>query len=178
MATHSRVLAWRIPGTGAWWAAVHGVAQSRTRLKQLSSSSSNLFSLPYFEGNTRLHLFHKSRKKKLFLTTVIYGSMKSNALPRASLIVQWLWIHLAVQGTPVGPLVQEDPTSQGATKTMHHNLCSRVQVLQILKLVHLQPILCYKKCHCSEKTTSSPRSPNYKKPVCSNRDALQPKIKL
>src|SRR5574337_504401 len=26
---------------GAWWAAVHGVAQSRTRLKRLSSSSSN-----------------------------------------------------------------------------------------------------------------------------------------
>ena len=30
MATHSSVLAWRIPGTGeAWWAAVYGVAQSR-----------------------------------------------------------------------------------------------------------------------------------------------------
>ena len=27
---------------GAWWAAVHGVAQSRTRLKQLSSSSSSI----------------------------------------------------------------------------------------------------------------------------------------
>ena len=27
---------------GAWWAAVSGVAQSRTRLKRLSSSSSNL----------------------------------------------------------------------------------------------------------------------------------------
>ena len=26
---------------GAWWAAIYGVAQSRTRLKQLSSSSSN-----------------------------------------------------------------------------------------------------------------------------------------
>ena len=25
---------------GAWWAAVYGVAQSQTRLKQLSSSSS------------------------------------------------------------------------------------------------------------------------------------------
>ena len=37
---HSSVLAWRIPGTGgAWWAAVYGVAQSRTRLKWLSSSS-------------------------------------------------------------------------------------------------------------------------------------------
>ena len=28
MATHSSVLASRIPGTGAWWAAVYGVAQS------------------------------------------------------------------------------------------------------------------------------------------------------
>ena len=34
MATHSSVLAWGIPGTGgARWAAVCGVAQSRTRLK-------------------------------------------------------------------------------------------------------------------------------------------------
>ena len=30
MATHSSILAWRIPGTGAWWAAIYGVAQSRT----------------------------------------------------------------------------------------------------------------------------------------------------
>ena len=29
---------------GAWWAAVYGVAQSRTRLKQLSSSSSETLS--------------------------------------------------------------------------------------------------------------------------------------
>ena len=27
MATHSSVLAWRIPGMGAWWAAVYGVAE-------------------------------------------------------------------------------------------------------------------------------------------------------
>ena len=34
MATHSSVLAWRIPGTGgAWWAAVYGIARSWTRLK-------------------------------------------------------------------------------------------------------------------------------------------------
>ena len=32
---------------GAWWAAVYGVSQSRTRLKQLSSSSSSsIISLP------------------------------------------------------------------------------------------------------------------------------------
>ena len=40
MATHSSVLAWRIPGRGSLVAAVYGVTQSRTRLKGLSSSSS------------------------------------------------------------------------------------------------------------------------------------------
>ena len=29
-------------GGGAWWAAVHGVAMSRTQLKRLSSSSSSM----------------------------------------------------------------------------------------------------------------------------------------
>ena len=33
MATHSSILAWRIPmDRGAWWATVHEVAKSRTRL--------------------------------------------------------------------------------------------------------------------------------------------------
>ena len=33
MATHSSILAWRIPmDRGAWWASVHGVAKSRTQL--------------------------------------------------------------------------------------------------------------------------------------------------
>ena len=42
MATHSSVLAWRIPGMAEpWWAAVSGVTQSRTWLKCLSSSSSS-----------------------------------------------------------------------------------------------------------------------------------------
>jgi len=34
MATHSSVLAWRIPrDREAWWASVYGVSQSWTRLK-------------------------------------------------------------------------------------------------------------------------------------------------
>ena len=42
MATHSSVLAWRIPGTGEPGGLPSmGVAQSQTRLKQLSSSSSS-----------------------------------------------------------------------------------------------------------------------------------------
>ena len=49
MATHSSVLE-NPRDRGAWWAAVYGVAQSQTRLKRLSNSSStfgtiNLFSV-------------------------------------------------------------------------------------------------------------------------------------
>ena len=44
MAAHSSVLVWRIPGTGEP-GGLYGVAQSRTRLKRLSSSSSTEFSL-------------------------------------------------------------------------------------------------------------------------------------
>ena len=41
MAPHSSTLAWKIPWMEkAWWAAVHGVTQSLTRLKRLGSSSS------------------------------------------------------------------------------------------------------------------------------------------
>ena len=38
---------------GAWWAAVYGVAQSRTRLKRLSSSSSRLV-ITFLPRNNRL----------------------------------------------------------------------------------------------------------------------------
>ena len=38
-----------------------------------------------------------------------------------SLMVQWLRIHLPMQGTQVRALVQEDPTCRGATKPVRHN---------------------------------------------------------
>ena len=41
MATHSSILAWRIPWTrGVWQASVHKVTKSQTQLKQLSTAHS------------------------------------------------------------------------------------------------------------------------------------------
>ena len=37
---------------GAWWAAIYGVAQSRTRLKRLSSSSSSIPQIRLSSGST------------------------------------------------------------------------------------------------------------------------------
>ena len=45
MATHSSFLAWRIPGTGESCGLPSMGSQSRTRLKQLSSSSNSKASL-------------------------------------------------------------------------------------------------------------------------------------
>ncbi|KAJ8794285.1 hypothetical protein J1605_003242 [Eschrichtius robustus] len=42
-------------------------------------------------------------------------------LDRASLVAQWLRIHLPMQGTWVRDLVREDPTCHGATKPVCHN---------------------------------------------------------
>jgi len=47
---------------GAWWAAVHGVAQSRTQLKQLSSSS-NIIDL-----KGRYEVFRRYYRRNLSLT--------------------------------------------------------------------------------------------------------------
>ena len=48
---------------GAWWAAIYGVTQSRTRLKRLSSSSSNSIISSRFihvVANGRISLFIKA----------------------------------------------------------------------------------------------------------------------
>ena len=64
MATHSSVLCLENPRDGgAWWAAVYGVAQSRTRLKRLSSSSNRFqskytVSLTQFKKNISVRKMH------------------------------------------------------------------------------------------------------------------------
>ena len=61
MATHSRVLAWRIPETGEP-GGVYGVAQSWTRLKWLSSSSSSSRPLLNFHINSVVVPIFQMRK--------------------------------------------------------------------------------------------------------------------
>ena len=79
----------------------------------------------------------------------------------ASLVAQWLRIHLPMQGTWVWSLVQEDPTCHGATGPLRHNCwaCALgpashhywAHVPQLLKPMSLEPVLCNKRSHCSER---------------------------
>ena len=67
---------------GAWWAAVYGVAQSRTRLKRLSSSSSFFLPLCWSLQPQQPQGFH---------------------LPTVG--VQWMWKYLPTDPNPRGWLV-------------------------------------------------------------------------
>ena len=54
---------------GAWWAAVYGVAQSRTRLKRLSSSRLDLLSV---QGTLKNLLEHHSSKASILLCSYFF----------------------------------------------------------------------------------------------------------
>ena len=70
---------------------------------------------------------------------------------RASLVIQWLRICLALQGTPVWSLVQEDSTCLGATKPVCHNYWAWVP--QPLKPTWLKPVLHNNRSRGNEKPT-------------------------
>ena len=81
----------------------------------------------------------------------------------ASLVAQWLRIHLPMQGTRVWALVWEDPTCHRATKPVYHDYwaCALeptshnywAHVPQLLKPACLEPMLPNKRSHHNEKPT-------------------------
>ena len=58
MATHSSVLAWRIPGTGEPGGLLSMGSQSRTRLKRLSSSKQIIVKVSKKKGKPFFHIYY------------------------------------------------------------------------------------------------------------------------
>ena len=93
MATHSSVLVWRIPGTGGLVGCRLWVAQSRTRLKRLSSSSSSsiivtdvipwFFELEIFQ--IFYQCFHQSKQQWLLPTLSLKDRRNGNPLSMENL---------------------------------------------------------------------------------------------
>ena len=89
-----------------------------------------------------------------------------------SLVVQWLRIHLPMQGTKVQSLVWEDPTCQGATKPVRHSHWAHEL---------LEPMCCSRRSHHHEKPAHHnqerpPLATNRGNPSCSNKGPVQSKI--
>ena len=88
-------------------------------------------------------------------------SLKKTSKPGTSLVAQWLRIRLPMQGTRVWALVWEDPICRRAAKPARHNYwtCALdpashkywAHVPQLLKPVHLEPMLRNKRSNHNEK---------------------------
>ena len=110
-------------------------------------------------------------RKSSYITVKL---LKSKIKVGTSLVVQWLRIRLPVQRTRVWSLVREEPTCRGAAKPVRHSYwacalepashnywarvlwllkpaCSRACMLQLLKPVLPEPMLCSKRSHSNER---------------------------
>ena len=88
MATHSSILAWRPRDGGAWWAAVYGVAQSRTQLRWLSSSSGHLDAINQNQVGIVALAWAKWTENTCFLLlsgNLLEGHLRKFSAPRRSL---------------------------------------------------------------------------------------------
>ena len=87
-----------------------------------------------------------------------------------SLVVQWVKIHLPMQGTHVDP---QSWTIPCATEQL--SLCTT-----ITEPMCLEPMLCNQRGHCNEKLEHCKSSPcahnRQRKPTQSNKDTVQPKL--
>ena len=97
------------PGDGgAWWAAVYGVTQGRTRLKRLSSSSSSSSGSSREACRATVHRVVKSRP---WLSTHTHertgtraeGVLMGSSAPSVDLVIIFLLsAHLLFSGLPLG----------------------------------------------------------------------------
>ena len=81
-ATHSSVLAWKIPWMEAWQATVHGVTKSWTQMSNFTHSLTHSWLAIYkCHGNNKSKIYnrytHKKRKKlNITLKTIIKSQRK------------------------------------------------------------------------------------------------------
>ena len=83
MATHSSILAWRIPWRGAWWATVHGVA------KELDTTEQKQTHTGLSQALVAAAAAAKSLQSCLTLCDPIDGSPPGSAVPGFSRQEHW-----------------------------------------------------------------------------------------
>ena len=78
METHSSILAWRIPWTGAWRATVHGVAKHQTRLSKPSHICDMHINIciKYMHICNTSYIYSLSLEKERCKTFYVYGTSR------------------------------------------------------------------------------------------------------
>ena len=100
MATHSSILAWRIPmDRGSWQATVHGVTKSWTWLSDETQHSTDTDMLPQWFSRYRIHLQVRSHRRHGFDPWVRKITLEEDLATHSS-ILAW---RISWTGKPDGP---------------------------------------------------------------------------
>ena len=196
MATHSGVLAWRIPGTGEPGGlsslGSHGVRHDWSDFAaKLYSLAILLCSYPciilYFTLPSKQVFELKNKSKQIktkWIACVCWTSNKPNPISkknwRTSLVVQWIRICLPMQGTWVQSLIWKDPMCYRETKP-----CATTTelVLQSRRAEITEPMShdCWslrpRACAPQQGKPLQREATARKKSMCSNKDSVQSNIK-
>ena len=79
---------------GAWWAAVYGVAQSRTRLKRLSSDTTTISQITSKVGQViELSPGHAVREQQSRIRTLVCTSNATLQIPLCNFFPSHRWAH-------------------------------------------------------------------------------------
>ena len=108
MATYSSILAWRIPRRGAWKAAVHGAAQSRTWLSGCSGPGQGLGMLTSSKlpgGDAANHDLGTTLRGPLKRRLYLYKPINRSIVVAAKSIQSCPTLCDPVDGSPPGPAV-------------------------------------------------------------------------
>ena len=138
---------WREPASDKLTQVLHYLEMARRRHWMLT------FSIPTFPPSSpKICINFSFRSGK---------NQRLRLISWASLVAQWLRIHLPMQGTWVRALVREDPTCRGAKKPVHYNYwacalepaCHNywAHAPQLLKPALLEPVLHNKRSYGNEK---------------------------
>ena len=153
---------------GVWCATVHEVAKSWTWLIDwIRTRKTKGMRTQLYLKRTQLHLqtdvVRFATSSSAFQSTLSIALMSQFALQTltlpslknkpgtSSLVVQWIRIHLPMQGTQVRSLVREHSTCCGTSNPVCQNYW--VPMLQLLKPACLEPMLHNRGNHHNEKLT-------------------------
>ena len=108
MATYSSILAWRIPRRGAWKAAVHGAAQSRTWLSGCSGPGQGLGMLTSSklpDGDAASHDLGTTLRGPLKRRLYLYKPINRFIVVAAKSLHLCPTLCNPIDGSPPGPAV-------------------------------------------------------------------------
>ena len=127
---------------GAWWAAVYGVAQSRTRMKRLSSSGKGAEELPWWLSGKE-SAYQRRRRRRCGLNPLGRKDSLEEEMATDSSILAWRIPWTEEPGRLQSMESQTVGHDWAHTYTMHESAKSQIPLMTYNSELLITKYLCY-----------------------------------